>query len=120
MGHFALFLLDEYGVRICFLRGLQVFLIFQMDFSQRICILPIYRYQALPSLIIRLRRMKMTKKLTKFRPATIAIANRIQGITPASLIAIMIFIKNNFYSKKTNKNLQNEQENINKIQSQEI
>ena len=63
---------------------------------------------------------EVREKLTKFRPATIAIANRIQGITPASLMAIMIFIKNNFYSKKTNKNLQNEQENINKIQSQEI
>ena len=63
---------------------------------------------------------EVREKLTKFRPATIAIANRIQGITPASLMAIMIFIKNNFYSKKINKNLQNEQENINNIQSQEI
>lgn len=63
---------------------------------------------------------EVREKLTKFRPATIAIANRIQGITPASLMAIMIFIKNNFYSKKINKNLQNEQENINNIQSQKI
>jgi len=63
---------------------------------------------------------EVREKLTKFRPATIAIANRIQGITPASLMAIMIFIKNNFYSKKINKNFQNEQENINNIQSQEI
>jgi tRNA uridine 5-carboxymethylaminomethyl modification enzyme len=63
---------------------------------------------------------EVREKLTKFRPATIAIANRIQGITPASLMAIMIFIKNNFYSKKINKNFQNEQENINNIQSQKI
>ncbi len=42
---------------------------------------------------------EVREKLTKFRPATIGQATRIQGITPASLMAIMIFVKNNFYKQ---------------------
>jgi len=37
--------------------------------------------------------LEVREKLTKFRPATIAAASRIQGITPASVMAVMIYIK---------------------------
>lgn len=33
------------------------------------------------------------EKLTKFRPATIAAAFKIQGVTPASIMAVMVYIK---------------------------
>jgi tRNA uridine 5-carboxymethylaminomethyl modification enzyme len=38
--------------------------------------------------------LEVREKLNKFRPATIASALKIQGITPASVMAIMIYIKN--------------------------
>jgi tRNA uridine 5-carboxymethylaminomethyl modification enzyme len=47
---------------------------------------------------------EVREKLTKYRPATIGLATRIQGITPASLMAIMIFVKNNFYNHNLIKN----------------
>lgn len=37
--------------------------------------------------------LEVREKLTKYRPATIALALRIQGITPASIMAIMVYIK---------------------------
>jgi tRNA uridine 5-carboxymethylaminomethyl modification enzyme len=40
--------------------------------------------------------LEVREKLTKFLPATISAASRIQGITPASIMAIMIYIKNNW------------------------
>jgi tRNA uridine 5-carboxymethylaminomethyl modification enzyme len=53
---------------------------------------------------------EVREKLTKFRPATIGLATRIQGITPASLMAIMIFVKNNFYNQNFIKNNLNAKE----------
>ncbi len=53
---------------------------------------------------------EVREKLTKYRPATIGLATRIQGITPASLMAIMIFVKNNFYNQNLIKNNINAQE----------
>ncbi len=44
--------------------------------------------------------LEVCEKLKKFRPATIAAAFKIQGITPASIMAVMVYIKNNFYEKK--------------------
>ncbi len=38
--------------------------------------------------------LEVREKLNKFRPATIAAALKIQGITPASVMAVMIYIKN--------------------------
>ena len=43
---------------------------------------------------------EVREKLTKYRPATIGLATRIQGITPASLMAIMIFVKNNINAQE--------------------
>ena len=37
--------------------------------------------------------LEVREKLTKYRPATIAQASKIQGITPASIMAVMIYIK---------------------------
>ena len=39
---------------------------------------------------------EVREKLSLFRPATIGFAMKIQGVTPASVMAIMIYIKNNF------------------------
>ena len=39
---------------------------------------------------------EVREKLQKSRPATIAAAFRMQGITPASMMAVMIYIKNNY------------------------
>ena len=36
---------------------------------------------------------EVREKLTKYRPATIHQASKIQGITPASLMAILIYLK---------------------------
>lgn len=36
------------------------------------------------------------EKLNKFRPSTISAAFKIQGITPASIMAVMVYIKNKF------------------------
>ncbi len=52
-------------------------------------------YSAIQSLSLEVR-----EKLNKFRPATIAAAFKIQGITPASVMAVMIYIKNKFREKK--------------------
>ncbi len=38
--------------------------------------------------------LEVREKLNKFRPATVASAFKIQGITPASVMAIMVYIKN--------------------------
>ncbi len=38
--------------------------------------------------------LEVREKLNKFRPATIAAAFKIQGITPASIMAVMVYIKN--------------------------
>jgi tRNA uridine 5-carboxymethylaminomethyl modification enzyme len=38
--------------------------------------------------------LETREKLSKFRPATIRSALRIQGITPASIMAVMVYIKN--------------------------
>lgn len=40
--------------------------------------------------------LEVREKLSKFRPATISAAFKIQGITPASVMAVMVYIKNNF------------------------
>lgn len=42
---------------------------------------------------------EVREKLSLFRPATIGFAMKIQGVTPASVMAIMIYIKNNFVNK---------------------
>ena len=47
---------------------------------------------------------EVREKLTKFRPATIGCAMKIQGITPASVIAIIIYLKNNFVNDNINNN----------------
>lgn len=47
---------------------------------------------------------EVREKLTKFRPATIGCAMKIQGITPASVIAIIIYLKNNFVNDNFNNN----------------
>lgn len=44
--------------------------------------------------------LEVREKLSKFRPATIASAFKIQGITPASIMAVMVYIKNSFHKKK--------------------
>jgi tRNA uridine 5-carboxymethylaminomethyl modification enzyme len=49
--------------------------------------------------------LEMREKLNKFRPATIAAAFKIQGVTPASIMAVMVYIKNNFLSKGDLKNV---------------
>jgi tRNA uridine 5-carboxymethylaminomethyl modification enzyme len=36
---------------------------------------------------------EVREKLSKYRPATINQASKIQGITPASLMAILIYLK---------------------------
>lgn len=48
-------------------------------------------YSKIQSLSIEVR-----EKFNKFRPATIAAAFKIQGLTPASIMAVMVYIKNNF------------------------
>jgi tRNA uridine 5-carboxymethylaminomethyl modification enzyme len=40
--------------------------------------------------------LEVREKLSKFRPATISSAFKIQGVTPASVMAIMIYIKNKY------------------------
>jgi tRNA uridine 5-carboxymethylaminomethyl modification enzyme len=40
--------------------------------------------------------LEVREKLKKFRPATIAAAFKIQGITPASIMAVMVYIKKKF------------------------
>ncbi|MGI4775771.1 MAG: hypothetical protein ACRYE9_02395, partial [Janthinobacterium lividum] len=35
-------------------------------------------------------------KLTQYKPSTIGSARRIQGVTPAALTAIIIYIKTNY------------------------
>jgi tRNA uridine 5-carboxymethylaminomethyl modification enzyme len=47
-------------------------------------------YNKIQSLSIEVR-----EKFNKFRPATIAAAFKIQGLTPASIMAVMVYIKNN-------------------------
>lgn len=42
--------------------------------------------------------LEVREKLSKFRPATMAAALKIQGVTPASAMAIMIYIKNKLFS----------------------
>ncbi len=39
---------------------------------------------------------EVREKLSKARPATVAAAFRMQGITPASMMAVMIYIRNNY------------------------
>ncbi len=39
---------------------------------------------------------EVKEKLQKLRPTTIAAAFRMQGITPASMMAVMIYVKNNY------------------------
>jgi len=51
-------------------------------------------YNSIQSLSLEVR-----EKLNKFRPATIASALKIQGVTPASAMAVMIYIKNNSKQK---------------------
>ena len=46
-------------------------------------------YSAIQSLSLEVR-----EKLSRFRPATISAAFKIQGITPASIMAVMVYIKN--------------------------
>ncbi len=48
-------------------------------------------YSKIQSLSIEVR-----EKFNKFRPVTIAAAFKIQGLTPASIMAVMVYIKNNF------------------------
>lgn len=55
-------------------------------------------YNSIQSLSLEVR-----EKLNKFRPATIAAAFKIQGITPASVMAVMVYIKNNLQNKKAKK-----------------
>ena len=55
-------------------------------------------YGAIESLSLETR-----EKLSKFRPATIASALKIQGITPASIMAVMVYIKNKYQNKKPKK-----------------
>ncbi len=50
--------------------------------------------------------LEVREKLNNFRPATIAAAFKIQGITPASVMAVMVYIKNNF-DKKAQKKKEN-------------
>jgi tRNA uridine 5-carboxymethylaminomethyl modification enzyme len=40
--------------------------------------------------------LEVREKLKKFRPVTISSAFKIQGITPASIMAVMVYIKNKF------------------------
>jgi tRNA uridine 5-carboxymethylaminomethyl modification enzyme len=46
---------------------------------------------------------EVREKLTALRPATIAAAFKIQGITPASVMAIMVYIKSKITKKKSPK-----------------
>ncbi len=46
--------------------------------------------------------LEVREKLSRFRPATISAAFKIQGITPASIMAVMVYIKSNF--PKSHKN----------------
>ena len=39
---------------------------------------------------------EVREKLNKIRPATIASALKMQGVTPASMMAVMVYIKNNY------------------------
>ncbi len=43
--------------------------------------------------------LEVREKLNKFRPVTIAAAFKIQGVTPASIMAVMVYVKNNFGKK---------------------
>ncbi len=45
---------------------------------------------------------EVREKLNKYRPANIAAAFKIQGITPASIMAIMVYIKNHLSKNKIN------------------
>ncbi len=45
---------------------------------------------------------EVREKLQKARPVTISAAFRIQGITPASMMAVMIYIKNNYKNTQEN------------------
>lgn len=56
-------------------------------------------YNSIQSLSLETR-----EKFNRFRPATIAAAFKIQGITPASVMAVMIYIKNHFQPKKRKTN----------------
>lgn len=51
--------------------------------------------------------LEVCEKLNKFRPATVAAAFKIQGITPASVMAVMVYVKSYFRNsdqvKKENK-----------------
>lgn len=40
--------------------------------------------------------LEVREKLNKFRPATVAAAFKIQGITPASVMAVMVYVKSHF------------------------
>lgn len=51
-------------------------------------------YSEIPSLSLEVR-----EKLNYQRPATIGAARRVQGVTPASLTAILLYLKKNFSSK---------------------
>ncbi len=48
-------------------------------------------YSAIQSLSLEVR-----EKLTRIRPATISAASKIQGVTPASIMAVVIFLKNSY------------------------
>lgn len=43
--------------------------------------------------------LEVREKLNKFRPPTIAAAFKIQGVTPASIMAVMVYVKNSFGKK---------------------
>jgi tRNA uridine 5-carboxymethylaminomethyl modification enzyme len=44
---------------------------------------------------------EVREKLSKIRPVTIAAASKIQGITPASIMAILIHLKKNLSKNKS-------------------
>ena len=67
----------------------QDLVIFRQDENMKIP-LDLY-YNNIQSLSLEVR-----EKLKKFRPVTIAAAFKIQGITPASIMAVMVYIKNKF------------------------
>ena len=47
--------------------------------------------------------LEVREKLNKFRPATIAAAFKIQGITPASVMAVMVYVKSHFHKSQRDK-----------------
>jgi tRNA uridine 5-carboxymethylaminomethyl modification enzyme len=51
---------------------------------------------------------EVREKLTRLRPASISAAFKIQGITPASVMAVMVYIKNNIKNKNDSLKRKNE------------